>query len=223
MNVTYAIEGYLNFIKDDLLEDFSHVMLDTFVYDEGMTFSNRASSFIRKQLEFQKAEGTPVTDWAFIVWSRGDLDISKSSRPLKITVDTTGNGVIDSVTTMKHAGLDIQLKVYTNNVELGETIEEYFHVLSGELVSYEADYKALGIMKCSVDPSTTSTFEKEELAEVGSVIGIGVSGMIHFPVILPTKEARIIEYIHNKIWDGYDEQDENAIVMSDEWIPSEPT
>ena len=222
MTVTFAIEGYLNFIKDDLLADFSDVMIDAFVYDEGMAFNDRASSFIRKQLEFQKEEGKTVTDWAFIVWNRGDLDISKSSRPLKISVDLDGDDMIDSVTTMKTAGLDIQIKVYTNNVELGETIEEYFHVLSGELVSYEADYQHFGKMQCSVDPSTTTTFEKEELAEVGSVIGIGVSGTIHFPVILPVKGAQIIKNIHSKIWDGYGDEDENAIILTDEWIPEEP-
>ena len=222
MNVTYAIEGYLDHVKNTLLQDFSGVMLNAYIYDEALEFGNRASSFIRKQLEFQKEEGQPVTDWAFLVWNRGDLDASNSSRPLKISVDTDGDGIINSTTTMKTASLEIQIKIYTNSVELGETIEEYFHILSGELTSYVADYKAFGDMKCSSNPSTTTTFEKEELNEVGSVIGIGLSASIHFPVLLPVKDAKIIEFINNKIWDGFDDLDENKVLLDDMWIPSEP-
>ena len=143
MNVSYAVEGYLTHIRDNLLADFSAVMLSGFVYDEGMDFNSRASSYIRKQPQFQKTEGQPVIDWAFIVWSRGDLNVGKHGRPLSISVSTNNDDVIDAVTTMRMATLDVQIKVYTNNVELGETIEEYFHVMSGEYSKFTAEMSAM--------------------------------------------------------------------------------
>ena len=181
MTVSYAIEGYLNFIKDSVLSDFSDIVLSGFVYDESLEFNARASSFIRKQIEFQKAEGTPVTDWAFIVWNRSNLGASFTSRPQVVTIDTTDDDIPDSKATMKMGTLEIELKVFTNNVEVGEYIEEYLHVLSGELVSFEANYVEYGeTMRCSADPTSATTFEKEELAEVGSTIGIGITSTIHY-------------------------------------------
>ena len=223
MIVTYAIEGYLKFMKETLLSDFSDILLNGYVYDESMDFNSRASAFIRKQMEFQKAEGTEVTDWAFIVWSRGDLSSSFTSRPTKISIDSNNDGVLDSTATMKMGAVEVQMKVYTNNVELAETIEEYFHVYSGELTHFDANYVHYGkIMKCSVDPDTTTTFEKEELAEVGSTIGIGINGNIHFPVIVGKQTVARIEHIHSIIWDGLSFEDENKQKLYDEWILTPP-
>ena len=224
MTVSYAIEGYLNFLKDTVLGDFSDIVLSGFVYDESMDFNARASSFIRKQAEFQKEEGSPITDWAFIVWNRGDIGSSFTSRPQKISIATNNDDVIDATATMKMGTIEVQVKVYTNNVEIGEHIEEYLHVLSGEMVSFEANYIAFGeIMKCSADPSTSTTFEKEELAEVGSTIGIGLSTTIHFPVIVRQRSATRIEHIHSIIYDGLYFEDENKQELYNEWILTEPT
>ena len=223
MTVSYAIEGYLNFIKDTLLSDFSDIVLNGFVYDESLDFNLRASSFIRKQAEFQKAEGTKVTDWAFIVWNRSDLGSSYTSRPQTISMASNNDDVIDSTATMKMGTVEVQVKVFTNNVELGEHIEEYFHVLSGELISFEANYVAYGeTMKCSSDPSTTCSFEKEEIANVGSTIGIGLTSTIHFPIIVRTRTAKRIEHIHSVIWDGLYFEDPNKQELYNEWILTEP-
>ena len=47
--------------------------------------------------------------------------------------------------------------------------------------------------------------------------------MIHFPVILPVKGAKIIKHIHSRIWDGYGIEDEEIVLLDEEWIPDEPT
>ena len=222
MNVTYAIQGYLDHVQNTLLADFSDIMLSGFVYDESMDFAARASSFIRKQPEFQKVEGQAPNDWAFLVWSRGDLNMGPQGRPLQISIASNNDGIIDTTAKMRMATMDVQIKIYTNNVEKGEDIEEYFHVMSGEFARFNADYGSLGIMQCSIHPDTSTTFEKEELEQVGSTIGIGLGGVLHFPVILPGQTVSRIEHIHSKIWDGIDDSDENMTILSDEWVLTEP-
>lgn len=222
MNVSYAIEGYLTHIQTTILADFSDMMLSGFVYDESMDFQARASSFIRKQPEFQKLEGQVINDWAFLVWSRGDLNMGHQGRPLTVSISSNNDDVIDTTAIMRMATIDVPIKIYTNNVERAETIEEYFHVMTGELTHFEADYGAHGIMKCSVTPDTSTTFEKEELENVGSTIGIGLTATLHFPVILPGKTASRIEHINSRIWDGLDDSDENMKILSNEWVLTEP-
>lgn len=220
MNVSAAILGYLNFIKDQTLSHFD--ILDVFVFDESLDFRGRASQYIAREGVFQKEEGTPPKDWIFIIWNRGSLSTNDTShnRVLNVTLpEISGGEYIDSISTMRMATLSLELKIVTNNIELAEEIEEWLHVLSGELVSFEADYgEPFGIINCSSQAETSTTFEKEDINEVGSTMAIGLQADISFPIILAPKKAKIIKHIHSKIYSSLDK----GSLESDEWIKDPP-
>ena len=222
MNVSAAILGFLNHVKDVTLEPFE--ILDVFVYDENLDFRGRASQYIAREGIFQKLEGRPPKDWIFIIWNRGSLSTNSSShnRILDVSLGINDPDVIDAEVRMRMAMIDVELKIVTNNIDIAENIEEWLHVMSGELLTFDADYgDPLGIMDCSIDADTTTTFEKEDLNEVGSLMSVGITGVISFPIFLKPKQASIIEHIHNKIYDSV-RVDYDAPILSDEWIPDEP-
>jgi len=201
MNVSSAIIGYLNHIRLETLSEFT--ILDNYIYDESLDFRGRASQFIAREDVFQKLEGKAPKDWIFIIWNRGSLITNDTShnRPLRVTVGTIDPKKIDSECKVRMGKIDVEMKIVTNNIEIAERIEEWLHVLAGESVVYEADYGTeLGVMKCSIDSEASTSFEKEDLAEVGSTISIGLQATISFPVIIGLKKADIIEHIHNNIW-----------------------
>jgi len=217
MNVSSAVVGYLDYMKDVILESFD--ILDTYVYDENLDFRGRASQFIAREGVFQKLEGEQPKDWVFIIWNRGSLVTNDTShnRVMKISVGTVNKNLVDSESVMRMAKLDVEMKIVTNNIDIAERIEEWLHVLSGETVTFEADYGSeLGVMKCSVDADTTTSFEKEDLAEVGSTMSIGLQATISFPVILGVRKANIIKHIHNRLWGSVRINSEG---LSDDWIP----
>ena len=222
MNVSKAITGFLYHIKDNTLSHFD--LLDVFVYDEGLDFRGRASQYIAREGIFQQIEGQTPNDWAFIIWNRGGLTSNDTShnRILEVSLGQVDRDIIDSTVTMRMAKVDVEIKIVTNNIELAENIEEWLHVLSGETVVFTADYGTpFDDMECSAEPDASTSFDKEDLNEVGSVISIGLSSTISFPVFLDPKQASIIKFIHNKIYDSL-KVDYTAPVLSDEWIPNAP-
>ena len=140
MNVSVAITGFLNHIKEETLNHFD--ILDIFVYDENLDFRGRASQYISREGIFQQIEGGTPNDWIFIIWNRGSLMTNDTShnRIVSVTLDSANLGEIDSDVIMRMAKVDIELKIVTNNIDIAENIEEWLHVLSGESVSFEADY-----------------------------------------------------------------------------------
>lgn len=222
MNVSKAISGFLSHIKDNTLSHFD--LLDVFVYDEGLDFRGRASQYIAREGVFQQMEGSSPNDWVFIIWNRSGLTSNDTShnRILEVTIGQIDPNIIDTSVTMRMAKVDVEIKVVTNNIELAENIEEWLHVLNGETIAFSADYGApFDVMECSAEADSTTSFDKEDLNEVGSVISIGLSSTISFPVFLDPKQAKIIKHIHNKIYDAL-YVDYSAPILSDEWIPDAP-
>ena len=201
MNISAAIVAFLDTIKDTTLKHFD--VIDTYVYDESLDFRGRASQFIARESVFQKEEGEPPKNWVFIIWNRGNLMPSNyNNRPYVLTMDSTKTDAphADSIATMRWASMDIELKIVTNNMEIGETIEEHLYVNSAEFTTFVVDLGANGLIDCSAQPEKTNTFEKEDIQEVGSVIGIGLSVNINFPVIMPEEMTPVIETIDYKLW-----------------------
>jgi hypothetical protein len=222
MHVSSAITGFLNYVKDVTLDHFE--IIDIFVYDENLDFRGRASQFIAREGIFQKFEGEDPKDWIFIIWNRGSLQPNDTShsRIMDVTMGLNDSDVIDSEVRMRMVKLDIELKIVTNNIDIAETLEEWLHIRSGELLTFSADYGTeFGIMECSAEADMSTTFEKEDINELGSLMSVGTTATISFPIFLVPNEAKIIKHIHNKIYDSvsinYDAQ-----VLSDEWIPDAP-
>lgn len=215
MNTSKAIIGLLDKIRTTTLQHFE--VLDAYIYDETLDFRGRASQYIARQDVFQQLEGKPPKNWVFMIWNRSSLMNSNyNNRPMEITIDSTGVGThADSTTNMRMASLDIELKIVTNNIEIAETIEEHLYVNTGEFVVFEADYGEHGIITCSAQPDTTTSFEKEDIQEVGPVIGIGTTININYPVIMPTKIAPVIETIDYRLWAGVKDID---IALEDQEI-----
>jgi hypothetical protein len=141
---------------------------------------------------------------------------------MDVTMGLNDPEVIDSEVRMRMAKLDIELKIVTNNIDIAETLEEWLHIRTGELLTFSADYGTeFGIMECSAEADMSTTFEKEDINELGSLMSVGTAATISFPIFLVPNEAKIIEHIHSKIYDSasinYDAQ-----VLSDEWIPDAP-
>lgn len=203
MNTSRAIIGLLDTVRNTTLKHFD--VLDTYIYDESLDFRGRASQYIAREDVFQQLEGTPPKDWIFIIWNRSSLMSSNyNNRPLGITVNSLDNDAphADSTTNMRMASLDVEMKIVTNNIEIAETIEEHLYVNTGEFVVYEADYGSLGKITCSAQPDTDTSWEKEDINEVGPVIGIGITININFPVIMPPEIASVIESIDYRLWAG---------------------
>jgi len=219
MNVSSAITGFLSHIKETTLVDFEMIGLE-FIFDENLDFRGRTSQFVARRNEYQKTEGNQPTDWAYIIWNRGSLASSDVlNRPLRVGTSNTANE-LTGVSDIRYASLDVELKIVTNNTEIAETIEEYLHVTTGERVTFIADYGTpFGDFACSASGESSTTFEREELTEVGSVTAIGLSSVIHFPIILPSEAVKRIEHIHNKIYDNF-QPEENLV--SDDWVVSQP-
>lgn len=195
MNVSYAVKGILEKVRTETLKHFD--VLDIYIYDETLDFRGRASQWIAREGVFQQFEGEMAKDWIFIIWNRSSLQKSNyQNRPMEVSANMTDpNGYADSRTTMRMASLDVEFKIVTNNIGIAEQIEEHLYVNTGELTTFDADYAELGIMKCSAQPDSTTTFEKEDLNELGPVNSVGLQLNINFPVIMPMEMAYIIKEI----------------------------
>jgi len=213
MNVNSAIGGLLSHIKDVTLSSFS--ILDMFIYDEQLDFSRRAKQYITRESVFQQVEGGTQNDWVFIIWNRGDLQTNSTShnRPLSVSVGTIDPNLIDSEVKMRMASMEIEMKIITNNIDLAERIEEYLHVECGETTTYQADYGVLGIMECSADAESSTSFEKEEIESHGSVISVGLNSTISFPVFLGINPANTIGTIDYNIYESIN-ADYNSNLLS---------
>ncbi len=204
MNVSSVIIGLLDKLRNDTLKHFT--VMDTYIYDETLDFRGRASQWLAREGIFQREEGETPKDWVFIIWNRGSLSPSNyNNKPSRVTVNTTPLAMdyADAETTMRMASLDIGIKVVTNNMSIAETIEEHLYVNTGEFEVFDADYgDPIGVIKCSAQPNTTTSFEKEDLASLGPVIGIGLSLNLNFPVIMPLEIGSVIKEIDYKLWQG---------------------
>jgi hypothetical protein len=220
LNVSNAVVGYLNRIKDGILAHFD--VLDTFIYDESLDFRGRASQYLARESVFQKLEGETPKDWVFIIWNRGSISESGlNNRVQEIQYESPDAGYpghADSTVLYRLASIDIELKIVTNNISIAEYIEEYLYVLVGELATFDADYGEYGIWKCAATPAKTTSFEKEDINELGPVIGVGLSTALEFPVLLPAKKGNLILEINEKLWFPEIENIRNAQLVRENTI-----
>jgi len=205
MNVSSAILGLLDFIKDDLLQKFE--VVDTFIYDENLDFRGRASQYISRTGIFQRAEGETPKDWILLIWNRSSInDSNYNNRPYAVTARFDNLTSLDeedypnSTALTRLASIDVEIKMTTNNINIAERLEEYFYVKSGEMIDFEADYGDIGLVRCSAQPSRTTTFEKEDMNELGPVIAVGLTVNLNFPVVLDFELAPVIENINERLW-----------------------
>lgn len=204
MNVSYVIQGLLDKVRTETLSHFT--VLDSYIYDENLDFRGRASQWLAREGIFQKYEGEIPNDWVFIIWNRSSIQNSNyNNRPMQMKVATPNSpdGKADAISTYRSASINVGFKIVTNNMNIAETIEEHLYVNTGELTTFAASYEVFGVdVECSASPDTTTTFEKEDLNELGPVIGVGVDIVVEFPVIMPVDPIHRINIINEKIW-GY--------------------
>ena len=194
--------GLLDHLKETTLQYFE--VLDTYIYDETLDFRGRASQWVAREGIFEFAEGEVPKDWVFIIWNRSSLqEANWNNRPMQVTAnfeDPSTSDQANATTNMRMASLDVEIKIVTNNIGIAEQIEEHLYVNTGEFLVFDADYGENGIFNLSAQPSTTTTFEKEDLVELGPVMAVGLQVNINFPVIMPLKQASVIEIINYKLW-----------------------
>lgn len=216
MNTSSAIKGILDKVRIETLKHFE--VLDIYIYDENLDFRGRASQWIAREGVFQQYEGQMAKDWIFIIWNRSSLQKSNyQNRPMEITASLNDpDGHVNSRTTVRMASLDVEFKIVTNNIGIAEQIEEHLYVNTGELTTFKADYGELGIMNCSAQPDSTTSFEKEDLNETGPVNSIGLQLNINFPVIMPMEMANVIKEIDYTLYQ--DRGSEEPQILDEEII-----
>jgi len=201
MNTSCAILGLLDKVRTTTLKHFQ--VLDTYIYDENLDFRGRASQYYAREGVFSQIEGVPPNDWIFIIWNRSSISASNfNNRPISATANSFGlnSGNPDSKTTFRMASLDVGFKIVTNNIEISETIEEHLYVNAGEFVVFEADYGSLGTFTCSSQSDKTVSWDKEDINEVGPVMGVGIYLNINYPVIMPAEISPFIGSINSRLW-----------------------